>query len=246
MSFNVNGLRACMKNGFMDMLKKEDPDIIGIQETKMQPDQADFKFEGYYEYWNSAIKKGYSGTLVLSRFKPISVHYGLKDGNHNDEGRCITLEFEDFYFVTLYTPNSKEGLLRIPYRVEFEYALREYLLELKNKKHVILCGDLNVAHNEIDLVNASSHHFDPGFSDEERHEFCELLKSGFIDTYRFLHPERKKYSWWSYRQMSRERNIGWRIDYFVVDKDFMDKVIDSEIRNDIYGSDHCPVELLIG
>ena len=245
MSFNVNGLRSVITKGFYDFLKEENPDILGIQETKMQEGQAEIESLGYKLFWNSAERKGYSGTLMYSKIEPISVHYGLKDGTHNDEGRTITLEFDDFYFVTCYVPNSKEGLLRLPYRMEFEDALREYLLSLKEKKHVIYCGDLNVAHNEIDLANPNVHHFDPGFSDEERNKFSELLDSGFIDTYRYFYPNKIKYSWWSYRQFSRERNIGWRIDYFLVDKEYISNVKDAYIYNDIYGSDHCPVGIII-
>jgi len=245
MSFNVNGLRACINKGFYDFLKKENPDILGIQETKMQEGQTEIDSLGYHTYMNSAIRKGYSGTMVFTKIKPISVHYGLKDGSHNDEGRTITLEYDDFYYVTLYSPNSKAELLRIPYRMEFEDALREYLLELKSKKHVILCGDLNVAHNEIDLSNPETHHFDPGFSDEERNKFSILLNSGFTDTFRKLYPDTIKYSWWSYRALSRIRNIGWRIDYFLVDNEFMPRVKDSLILNEVEGSDHCPVALII-
>ncbi|MBP5342847.1 exodeoxyribonuclease III [bacterium] len=245
LSFNVNGLRSIIKKGFYDFIKSEDPDIIGLQEIKMQENQADIYDLGYKMYWNSAIRKGYSGTLVYTKIEPLSVHYGLQDGSHNDEGRVITLEYDEFYFVTAYVPNSKEGLLRLPYRMEFEDALREYLVKLKEKKHVIYSGDLNVAHNEIDLENPDIHHFDAGFSDEERGKFTELLNAGFIDTFRYFHKDTIKYSWWSYRTFARERNIGWRIDYFLVDKEFIDRVTDSLIYNDIYGSDHCPVGIII-
>ena len=245
MSFNVNGLRSVINKGFYDFIKEEKPDILGIQEIKMQEGQAKVEDLGYKLYWNSAERKGYSGTLVYSKIDPISVHYGLIDGTHNDEGRTITLEFDDFYYVTCYVPNSKEGLLRLPYRMEFEDAMRAYLLSLLEKKHVIYCGDLNVAHNEIDLENPNIHHFDPGFSDEERNKFTELLNSGFIDTFRYFYPNEVKYSWWSYRTFARERNIGWRIDYFLVDKDFINRVVDSKICCDVFGSDHCPVEIII-
>lgn len=244
-SWNVNGLRACINKGFYDFLKKENPDIIGLQETKMQENQLDIDSCGYHLFWNSAIKKGYSGTLIFTKDKPLSVHYGLDGGSHNDEGRTITLEFDDFYFVTLYSPNAKEGLLRIPYRMEFEDALRSYLNSLKKNKHVILCGDLNVAHSEIDLVNPELHHHDAGFSDEERGKFSELLESGFIDTFRYFYPEKIQYSWWSYRTFARERNKGWRIDYFLVDKDFTPFIKDSIIYDQVMGSDHCPIGLII-
>ncbi len=242
-SWNVNGLRAVIGKGFYDFFKNEMPDFLALQETKMQPGQAEIESLGYHMYWNSAIRKGYSGTLIFAKEEPINVVYGM-NGEHNDEGRLITLEYEDFYFVTCYTPNSKEGLLRIDYRCEFEDALREYLTSLKNKKHVIFCGDLNVAHNEIDLKNPNVHHFDPGFSDQERDKFTKLLNSGFSDTFRTIYPERVKYSWWSYRANARANNAGWRIDYFVVDNEFMEKVEDSLILNEVYGSDHCPVELI--
>lgn len=245
MSFNVNGLRSVINKGFYDFIKEEKPDILGIQEIKMQEGQAKVEDLGYKLYWNSAERKGYSGTLVYSKIEPISVHYGLIDGTHNDEGRTITLEFDDFYYVTCYVPNSKEGLLRLPYRMEFEDAMRAYLLSLLEKKHVIYCGDLNVAHNEIDLENPNIHHFDPGFSDEERNKFTELLNSGFIDTFRHFYPNEVKYSWWSYRTFARERNIGWRIDYFLVDKNFINRVVDSKIYCDVFGSDHCPVGIII-
>jgi len=244
-SWNVNGLRAVISKGFYDFIKSEKPDIIGLQETKMKEEQALIDNLGYHMYWNSAIRPGYSGTLIYTKEEPLSVHYGLEGGSHNDEGRVITLEYDEFYFVTCYSPNSKDGLLRIPYRMEFEDALRDYLVSLKNKKHVIFCGDLNVAHNEIDLKNPDTNHFNPGFSDEERGKFTELLNAGFCDTFRYLYPNIIKYSWWSYRAMARPKNIGWRIDYFVVDKEFMPMVKDSLILNEIEGSDHCPVELVI-
>lgn len=244
-SFNVNGLRAVINKGFYDFLDKEKPDIIGLQETKMQEGQAEIDTKGYYTYMNSAEKKGYSGTMVFSKIKPLSVHYGLKDGTHNDEGRVITCEYDKFYFITIYSPNSKEGLIRIPYRCEFEDALREYLSELKSKKIVYVCGDLNVAHNEIDLKNPDSNHFNPGFSDEERGKFSELLNSGFIDSFRYLYKDTVKYSWWSYRMQARIKNVGWRIDYFLVSENGRNTIVDSEILNDVEGSDHCPVKLTI-
>ena len=242
-SWNVNGLRAVMNKGFDDFLVKESPDFLALQETKMQEGQAFVDSHGYHMYWNSAIRKGYSGTLIFARKEPLSVVYGM-NGNHNEEGRLITLEYEDFYFITCYTPNSKEGLLRLPYRCEFEDDLRVYLSSLKEKKHVIFCGDLNVAHNEIDLKNPNIHHLDPGFSDEERDKFTKLLNAGFIDTFRYLYPDRVKYSWWSYRANARANNAGWRIDYFVVDEGFKDKISDALILNDVFGSDHCPVALI--
>jgi len=244
-SWNVNGLRACITHGFYDFLKNENPDIIGIQETKVQENQIALDTYGYYQYFNSAIKKGYSGTLVLTKKEPLSVHYGLSCGSHNDEGRTITLEFEDFYFVTLYSPNSKEELKRLDYRMEFEDELRNYLISLKNKKNVILCGDLNVAHNEIDLKNPESNHFNPGFSDQERNKFTTLLNSGFIDTFRYLYNDRIEYSWWSYRFNARLKNIGWRIDYFLVNNEYKNKIKDAIIYKDIFGSDHCPVGLIL-
>lgn len=242
-SWNVNGLRSVITKGFYEFLESEKPDFLAIQEIKMMESQAFIDNMGYHMYWNSALRKGYSGTLIFAKDEPISVTYGM-NGLHNDEGRIITLEYETFYFVTCYVPNSKDGLLRLPYRMEFEDAMREYLLSLKAKKHVVYCGDLNVAHNEIDLKNPETHHFDAGFSDEEREKFTLLLDAGFIDTFRELHPSEIKYSWWSYRQMARQNNVGWRIDYFVVDNEFMPHIKSSEILNDVYGSDHCPVKIL--
>lgn len=242
-SWNVNGLRAVLTKGFYDFLEKEEPDFLALQEIKAMEDQVYVEDHGYHLYWNSALRKGYSGTMVFAKEKPINVIYGM-NGLHNDEGRIITLEYETFYFVTCYVPNSKDGLLRLPYRMEFEDAMREYLLSLKEKKHVIYCGDLNVAHNEIDLKNPSIHHFDAGFSDEEREKFGLLLDAGFTDTFRYLYPDKIKYSWWSYRANARANNVGWRIDYFVVDNEFKDNVKDSLILNDVFGSDHCPVVLL--
>ncbi len=244
-SWNVNGFRACLTKGFGDFFSQADADIFCIQETKMQPDQADFAPEGYHVYFNSAIKKGYSGTAVFTKKEPLSVAYGL-NGEHNDEGRVITCEYEDFYFVCCYVPNAQPELKRIGYRMEFEDAMRAYLSELDSKKPVVYCGDLNVAHNEIDLKNPKSNAGNAGFSDEERGKFTELLAAGFADTFRRLYPDTVgAYSWWSYRFKAREKNAGWRIDYFVVSERFMEKVQDSRILSDILGSDHCPVELTV-
>ncbi|MGM0436154.1 MAG: exodeoxyribonuclease III [Bacillota bacterium] len=243
-SWNTNGLRAARKKGFDEVFQSMDADIFAIQETKMQEDQKDFAFEGYAEYWNSADKKGYSGTLVYTRLRPINVTYGI-DGLYNDEGRLITLEFEDFYFVTVYTPNSQEALARLDYRMEFEKHFKKYLRRLDEEKPVVLCGDLNVAHERIDLKNPSNNRKNAGFSDEEREKFTELLNAGFKDTFRTLYPDTVKYSWWTYRFGARKRNAGWRIDYFVVSERIMDNVKDSEIHDTIHGSDHCPVSLTI-
>ena len=242
-SWNVNGFRACLQKGFGDFFLKENADIFCIQETKMQPEQADFSPTGYFRYFNSAEKKGYSGTAVYTKKEPISVSYGI-NGSHNDEGRVITCEYNDFFFVCCYVPNAKEELKRIDYRMEFEDALREYLIGLDQKKPVIYCGDLNVAHNEIDLKNPKSNVGHPGFSSQERGKFNELLNAGFCDTFRTLYPEKVTYSWWSYRFRAREKNIGWRIDYFIVSQRFMSRVKDSLIYTDITGSDHCPVGLV--
>ena len=245
-SWNVNGLRACMKKGFADFFLKEDADIFAIQETKMQEDQLELgmRFEGYHLYMNSAEKKGYSGTLVYTKKEPLQVSYDIA-GEGCNEGRVITLEYPDFYFVTAYVPNSKDGLLRLDFRMEWEDALRRHLMELDQKKPVIYTGDLNVAHEEIDLKNPDDNHFSAGFSDEERAKFSELLEAGFSDSFRVLYPEREKYTWWSYRTKARERNVGWRIDYFVVSNRFMKEVKDSLIYDEIEGSDHCPIGLLI-
>lgn len=244
--WNVNGLRALMSKGYLiPFMNKEDPDIMAFQETKMQEDQFNFNFDGYYRYMNCAEKKGYSGTMVLSKKKPISVIYDIEGENHPKEGRVITLEYEDFYFVCAYVPNSKDGLLRIDYRMHFEDDLRKHLMNLDKKKPVIYTGDLNVAHNEIDLKNPDENHFSAGFSDQERDKFTKLLESGFKDSFRQLYPDTIKYSWWSYRTRARERNAGWRIDYFVVSDRLMDKVKDSIIYDEVMGSDHCPVGLII-
>ena len=244
-SWNVNGFRACLGKGFEDFFKNENADFFSIQETKMQPGQAEFTSEGYHQYWYSAEKKGYSGTAVFTKHEPISVKYGIDREEHSHEGRAITLEYENFYLVNVYTPNAQRELARIDYRMEWEDALREYLMELDKKKPVIYCGDLNVAHEEIDLKNPKSNRGSAGFSDEERGKFTDLLASGFKDSFRTLYPEKVMYTWWSYMFKSREKNIGWRIDYFVVSERIMDKVKDSLIFNEIMGSDHCPVGLEI-
>ena len=245
-SWNVNGLRALMSKGnLIPFMNSEDPDIMAFQETKMQEDQLNFNFDGYFRYMNSAERKGYSGTMVLTKIRPLSVSYDIKGDDHPKEGRVITLEYEDFYFVCAYVPNSKDGLLRLDYRMHWEDDLRKHLLKLDKKKPIIYTGDLNVAHNEIDLKNPETNHFSAGFSDEERGKFTVLLESGFKDTFRELYPETVKYSWWSYRARARERNAGWRIDYFVVSNRFMDKVKDSVIYDEIEGSDHCPIGLII-
>jgi len=245
-SWNVNGLRALMAKGnLVPFMNAEDPDILAFQETKMQENQFDFNFDGYFRYMNSAERKGYSGTMVLSKIKPLSVSYDIKGEDHPKEGRVITLEYEDFYFVCAYVPNSKDGLLRLDYRMKWEDDLRKHLVKLDKKKPVIYTGDLNVAHNEIDLKNPNENHFSAGFSDEERGKFTALLASGFKDSFRELYPEKVQYSWWSYRARARERNAGWRIDYFVVSDRLMSEVKDSIIYDDVFGSDHCPVGLII-
>jgi len=242
-SWNVNGLRACKTKGFDAYFDKENADIFCIQETKMQEGQADLEKEGYYRYMSSAIKKGYSGTLVYTKEKPLSVVYGV-NGLYNDEGRVITLEYNDFYLVNVYVPNSKEELLRLDYRMEFEDNFRNYLTNLKKNKSVILCGDLNVAHEEIDIKNPKANLRKAGFTIEERNKFSLLLEEGFKDTFRTLYKDTVTYSWWSYRFHARENNAGWRIDYFVVSDDFMPRVKDSIIDTQILGSDHCPVKLV--
>lgn len=241
-SWNTNGLRAAINKGFFDFFKDVDADVFCIQETKMQEDQVTFDFAPHYMYMNSAEKKGYSGTMIISKNKPIHVTYGL-DGEYNDEGRAITAEYENFFLVNVYTPNAQEELRRLPYRMVYEDKLRAYLKKLDAIKPVILCGDLNVAHQEIDLKNPASNHKNPGFSDEEREKFTLLLQEGFIDSYRHLYPDVVKYSWWSYRFFAREKGIGWRIDYFVVSDRIKDKIIQADILDQIYGSDHCPVLL---
>ena len=243
-SWNVNGLRACLKKGFMESFCQLGADVFCLQETKMQPDQAILDLPGYKQYWNSAEKKGYSGTAVFTRIEPLSVSYGLGIEEHDHEGRVITLEFPEFYFVTVYTPNSKRELERLAYRMEWEDAFRGYLQELDRKKPVIVCGDLNVAHTEIDLKNPKTNHHNAGFTDEERGKFTELLDAGFIDTFRTLYPERTGiYTWWSYLRKARDTNAGWRIDYFVASKRLQERIVDATIHNEIFGSDHCPVGL---
>lgn len=244
-SWNVNGFRACLGKGFAHFFAQESADIFCIQETKMQPDQADFAPQGYHSYWYSAEKKGYSGTAVFCKTEPISVQYGLGIPEHDQEGRAITLEYADFYFVCVYTPNAQRELARLDYRMAWEDALRAYLVSLDAKKPVIYCGDLNVAHEEIDLKNPKTNHRSAGFSDEEREKFSRLLAAGFSDTFRALYPQRVGYTWWSYMMKAREKNIGWRIDYFVVSERLMPSVADSLIYDQVMGSDHCPVGLLL-
>ncbi len=245
-SWNVNGLRACITKGFFDFLKEENPDIICLQETKMQREQADFVVEGYHEYWYSAEKKGYSGTAIFSKVEPLSVKYGIDIEEHGTEGRVITAEYEDFYLVCVYTPNAQDKLKRIEYRMQFEDDFRAYLVALNQKKPVILCGDLNVAHHPIDLKNPKTNVGNPGFSDEERGKMTELLESGFVDSFRHFYPEKEfAYSWWSYRANARANNTGWRIDYFVVSKDYIQQVEDSYILPEVLGSDHCPVGIIV-
>lgn len=247
-SWNVNGLRAVINKGFNDFFKEIDADIFSIQETKMQESQLDENilqiFEGYNAYWNSAEKKGYSGTAIFTKQKPLNVTYGIGKEEHDKEGRVITLEFEKFYMVNIYTPNSKRELERLDYRQIWEDEIREYLLDLNANKPVVMCGDLNVAHNEIDLKNPKTNRKNAGFTDEERAKMTELLNAGFVDTFRYKYPEVEgKYSWWSYMFHAREKNAGWRIDYFIVSENLKDKIEDAKILDDIYGSDHCPVEL---
>lgn len=243
-SWNVNGIRACVGKGFLDYFHSSDADIFCIQETKCQPEQIKLEIDGYFQYWNSAEKKGYSGTAVFSKKEPLSVKYGIDQPQYDSEGRAITLEFEDFYFVTIYTPNSQRDLARLDYRLTWEDCLRNYLLELDSKKPVILCGDMNVAHHEIDLKNPKSNMKNSGFTPEERSKMTELLGAGFIDSYRHLYPDQEDmYTWWSYMNKVRERNIGWRIDYFLVSERLKDSIRDAEIHCDVMGSDHCPVAL---
>ena len=242
-SWNVNGLRACEGKGFSKIFKELDADFFCLQETKMQEGQLDLEFEGYTSYWNYAEKKGYSGTAIFSKHKPLSVTYGIGIDEHDHEGRVITLEMEGFYLVTCYTPNSQDGLKRLDYRMTWEDDFRTYLKALDEKKPVILCGDLNVAHEEIDLKNHKTNRMNAGFTDQERAKFTTLLNSGFIDTFRTLYPEQVTYSWWSYRFQARQKNAGWRIDYFVASERLRQQIADAKIHTDILGSDHCPVEL---
>lgn len=243
-SWNVNGLRAIMNKGFLDNFEQINADIFCLQETKLQEGQIDFKPEGYNVYWNSAIKKGYSGTAVFSKIKPIKVEYGIGKQEHDQEGRVITLEYEKFYLVNCYTPNSQRELTRLDYRMKWEDEFKAYLKKLDTKKPVILCGDLNVAHNEIDLKNPSTNRQNAGFTNEEREKMTALLNNGFIDSFRYLYPNTKDvYSWWSYMFHAREKNAGWRIDYFIVSDRIKEKIKDSKILTQVFGSDHCPVEL---
>ena len=244
-SWNVNGIRACSNKGFSKFFKDVDADIFCLQETKCQPEQIDLEFEGYKSYWNSAERKGYSGTAIFTKKQPVNVTYGIGIEEHDKEGRIITLEFEDFYLVTNYTPNAKRELERLDYRMVWEDEIRKYLLELNTKKPVIMCGDLNVAHEEIDLKNPKTNKGNAGFTNEERGKMTELLNAGFIDSYRYLYPEKIEYSWWSYMGHAREKNVGWRIDYFIVSNDFKEKIKDATIYTEILGSDHCPVGLEI-
>ncbi|WP_027128384.1 exodeoxyribonuclease III [Fusobacterium perfoetens] len=245
-SWNVNGLRACVTKGFMDFFKEVDADIFCLQETKLQEGQIDLQLEGYHQYWNYAEKKGYSGTAIFTKVEPISVSYGLGIDEHDKEGRVITLEFEDYYFITVYTPNSKTELERLDYRMVWEDEFKNYLKNLEKKKPVIFCGDLNVAHKEIDLKNPKANRRNAGFTDEERGKFDNLVNDGFIDTFRYFYPDvTDVYSWWSYRFNARGRNAGWRIDYFVVSESLKERLESAKIHTEILGSDHCPVELVI-
>lgn len=244
-SWNVNGLRACNGKGFPDIFKVLDADFFCLQETKMQEGQLDLQFPGYTSYWNYAQKKGYSGTAIYTRLKPLSVTYGIGIPEHDTEGRVITLEMEDFFLVCVYVPNSQDELRRLDYRMQWEDDFRAYLCGLAAKKGVVVCGDLNVAHEEIDLKNPSTNHNNPGFTNQERDKFSRLLAAGFTDSWRSLNPGVAKYSWWSYRFQAREKNVGWRIDYFLVSDNIKDRIAGAEIHNDIFGSDHCPVELIL-
>ncbi len=243
-SWNVNGLRACVKKGFEEFFNEIDADVFCIQESKLQEGQIDLKLEGYHQYWNYAEKKGYSGTALFTKEEPISVTYGMGIEEHDKEGRVITAEFEEFYVVTCYTPNAKRELERLEYRMVWEDDFRKYLKKLEENKPVIMCGDLNVAHKEIDLKNPKTNHKNAGFTDEERGKMTELLEAGFIDTFRYFYPDKEEiYSWWSYRFHAREKNAGWRIDYFIASDSLKDKLVDAKIHTSILGSDHCPVEL---
>ena len=245
LSWNVNGLRACLGKGFLDYFWKQDADAFCLQETKLQPGQVELELPSYHQYWHSAVKKGYSGTAVFCKREPLSVAYDIGDEAMTGEGRSITLEFEDHYLVTVYTPNAQQGLARLDFRMAWEDAFRTYLHALDEKKPVIVCGDLNVAHQEIDLKNPKTHRGNAGFSDEERGKMTQLLDSGFTDTFRYLHPEETGiYSWWSYRFKAREKNAGWRIDYFLVSDRIKDRVKEANIHTQVMGSDHCPVELI--
>ncbi|MEE0201682.1 MAG: exodeoxyribonuclease III [Muricomes sp.] len=243
-SWNVNGIRACVQKGFLEFFSQADADIFCIQETKMQEGQLELELDGYHQYWNYAVKKGYSGTAVFSKIEPLSVVNGIGIEEHDQEGRVITLEYDDFYFVTVYTPNSQNELARLDYRMKWEDDFRAWLKKLEEKKPVVVTGDMNVAHKEIDLKNPKTNRKNAGFTDEERQKFTELLEAGFIDTYRYFYPEQEGvYSWWSYRFRAREKNAGWRIDYFCVSEYLKDRLVDAGILTDIMGSDHCPVML---
>lgn len=242
-SWNVNGLRACAGKGFGESFKALDADVVCLQETKMQAGQLDLEFDGYESYWNYADKKGYSGTAIYTRIKPLSVSNDIGIDEHDHEGRVITMEFDDFYLVCVYVPNSQDELKRLTYRMKWEDDFRSYVSGLAEKKGVVICGDLNVAHNDIDIKNPASNRHNAGFTDEERGKFNALLDAGFVDSWRMLNPDTVKYSWWSYRFKARERNTGWRIDYFIVSESMKDRISGAEIHNEIFGSDHCPVEL---
>ena len=245
-SWNVNGIRACVQKGFLDFFNNIDADIFCIQESKMQAGQLDLELPGYYQYWNYAEKKGYSGTAIFTKKEPVNVTYGIGVEEHDKEGRVITLEFDNFYMITVYTPNSQNELARLPYRMEWEDAFLSYIKKLEETKPVIFCGDLNVAHKEIDLKNPKTNRKNAGFTDEERKKFSVVLENGFVDTFRYFYPDMTDiYSWWSYRFSAREKNAGWRIDYFVVSDSLKDSLQDAKIHTDIYGSDHCPVSLEI-
>ena len=245
-SWNVNGIRACCDKGFREAFKQLDADFFCLQETKMQEGQLDLQFEGYQSYWNYAEKKGYSGTAIFTRHQPLSVSYGIGVEEHDHEGRVVTLEMENFYLVTVYVPNSQDELRRLDYRMVWEDAFLAYIKQLEAKKPVVFCGDLNVAHQEIDLKNPKTNRRNAGFTDEERAKFTHLLSTGFTDTFRYFYPDRKDiYSWWSYRFKAREKNAGWRIDYFVTSEALNDKLVDAKIHTEVYGSDHCPVELVM-
>ena len=245
-SWNVNGIRACVNKNFMEFFNEVDADIFCLQETKLQENQIDLNLDGYHQYWNYAKKKGYSGTAIFTKNKPISVTYGIGIEEHDQEGRVITLEFDEFYMVTVYTPNSQNELKRLDYRMQWEDDFRNYLVELDSKKPVIVCGDLNVAHKEIDLKNPKTNRKNAGFTEDERNKFTELLDLGFIDTFRYFYPDKENiYSWWSYRFKAREKNAGWRIDYFCASERLKDRLVSASIHTEVLGSDHCPVELVI-
>ena len=244
-SWNVNGLRACVGKNFEEDFRKLDADFFCLQETKMQEGQLDLQFEGYQAYYNYAEKKGYSGTAIYTKHQPLSVTYGIGIEEHDHEGRVITLEMPDFYLVTVYTPNSQDGLKRLDYRMQWEEDFQFYLRRLDEKKPVIVCGDMNVAHEEIDLKNPKSNTMNAGFTAEERQKFSQLLSHGFTDSWRYLHPDEVKYSWWSYRFQARQKNAGWRIDYFVISDRLRERLVSAEIHNEVFGSDHCPVELVL-